>query len=380
MTGVSHTMTGLGTLALALFALGGLGCESDLNEVRPGAVEDGGEDAGFWDLSVDPVDSGIEGPPDVMTSTVVDPSDPSILARSFVSIRSVKLWVTIRGQADSTKPPMIIIPTGPGLGHEYLFEPTAFLLGPGGRAAPDRLLVYFDPRATGRSETGSLLDPEVTVERHLSDLAGVLDYVDEYLGSPQTYDLLGHGYGAGLAALLAEQTPERVHRLILSNPFPSNIQEHADWIAESLARMSLSERERYVQVTDFRTCLRDLTLCERDSWAIAGPTWFCEDNRDVFRDMNFIHVDYASFGFYIGRDLRESEYDWKPVLAQIPSGIPTTVIAGPCDPIPASAPQTYFEAISDAKLEIVPGSGHFTMTEQADHFETIVLDALSPSE
>jgi proline iminopeptidase len=262
------------------------------------------------------------------------------------------------------------------LGHEYLFEPTEFLLGPGGVENPSRLLVYLDPRATGRSSFGALGDADVTVEAHVRDVIGLVEHIDELLEEPREVDFLGHGYGAALAVLYAAEHPERVRRLVLSNPFPASVEDYARWLENAQARLTSSEIDRLVELTQFRVCLRDLDLCSQEQWRINGPTWACPENEAVIRDMDFRHIDYRAFGYYINRDLRELEYDWSPQMGRI-MDIPSTIIWGPCDPIPESTLMTYTASIAGARAHVVPGSGHFTMTEQPEAFRRIVTGALT---
>lgn len=304
--------------------------------------------------------------------------DPSIISQQLETLDGVNLFVTVRGTLTSTLPPLVILPTGPMHGQEYLYGPTEFLLGPGGREAPNRLLVYMDHRATGRSGAGSIDSSEITVEAHLADLDALLDFVAERVGVDGPVDILGHGYGAGIAALYAADHPGRINRLVLSNPFPSDIEDHSLWNEEANARLDGSSLQRLLDITRWNICLRDIRECSVNSWRIIGPTWFCEENRNtVFPTMNFQHLDFRPFGYFISQELREDEYDWSGTFGQIPTSIPTTVIAGPCDPIPATTPMTYTASIASATLHEVPGSGHFTLTERPEEFRRIVLGALS---
>ena len=346
----------------------------------PGPVDgggDGGTDAARPDAPAPdlppPFDAGTRD----AESTDAGFFDPSIIAQGRIQVGEPDLYVTVRGTLTSTMPPLLILPTGPMHGQEYLYEPTEFLLGPGGRTAPDRLLVYVDPRGTGRSSRGSLDDAEISVEAHLRDMSSIADHVEEVTGRSGPIDILGHGYGAALAALFAAEAPERVRRLVLSNPFPTDVLEYSLWNEAYRARLSGSDLARLNDVTDFRVCFQDIRRCSVDTWNIIGPTWFCPQNQQLLFEMSFVHLNLRPFRFEIDQDLRRSQYDWSVTLGRIPSGIPTTVISGPCDPIPASAPATYTSSIAGARQHVVPGSGHFTLVEQAEEFRRIVRGALT---
>src|SRR5919197_1279568 len=102
--------------------------------------------------------------------------------------------------------PLIMVHGGPGLGHYYL--------RPGMDALADRFrLVYYDQRGTGRTEVG---DPDrITLGGGVEDLLAVIDGLGIERAS-----LVGHSFGADLAALFASRHPTRVGSLVLANPGP----------------------------------------------------------------------------------------------------------------------------------------------------------------
>ncbi len=344
-------------------------------------------DAGSGDLGVgpwEPYDGGQLEPRDVGPTTRADAgfADPSVVAQGRVLIGSTPLFVTVRGTLTSTMPPLIVLPTGPMHGQEYLYRPTEFLLGPGGVERPDRLIVYLDPRATGRSFFGALDDIGVTVETHVRDVENLIAYVDGLVpGGAGRVDFLGHGYGAALAVLYAAQHPDRISRLVLANPFPINVRDYANWRANFEARLDASEVERRQKIVgEWRVCLRDLRNCSEEYWRIIGPSWACPENRAVLERLGVEHIDLRPFQTYIDRDLKmEPGYDWAPILTWLPL-VPTTVISGPCDPIPESSFGTYTASVAGATRVVIPGSGHFSLAEQPEAFQRAVRRALSYSE
>ncbi|MEO1227309.1 MAG: alpha/beta hydrolase [Myxococcota bacterium] len=330
-------------------------------------------DLGPPDSGVTPFDAGTRpdtGSPDAGFA------DPSILGQGQEIIGGPLLFVTLRGTLTSTMPPLVLLPTGPMHGQEYLYDPTEFLLGSGGVDAPNRLMVYLDLRATGRSAFGAIGDAEVTVENHIKDVENIVTYIDGLLGRTGPIDFLGHGYGAGIAVLYAARHGDRVSRLVLSNPFPANVQDNARWNENYRARLNAAESERLVDLTQPRICLQDLERCSLEAWNIIGPTWICRENETKYRTLRFEHLDYRAFGFFINRDLRNDQYDWSTTMGLL-SGIDTTIISGPCDPIPAESPMTYTASIAGSVHYVVPESGHFTLVEQAEAFRRIVLRALT---
>ena len=344
--------------------------------------DDSGLTQGDGDSGVVPLDAFVvpdAGFIDVGTGQPPRPDagflDPATLHQGKQSVGGVEMYTHVRGTLTSTMPPVVFVSTGPFLGNEYLLEPMDFLLGD--IDDPDRLHIYFDLRATGQSSFTSLSTVAITLDTHLADLGAVLDWTEGWLGRSTTFDIVGHGYGAGLAVLYTADRPERISRLVLVAPHPANIDQHAEWYAEWNSRLSQPERERLQEITRWDNCLRSIPLCSQQYWNTIGPHWLCEENDDLFDTMRFENIEmrpYWSRGF-INQDLRAREFDWQPEIAQIRK--PTTIIAGACDPIPADAAQVFNANIPGSTLYIFEDSGHFPFVESRARFQGIVKQALT---
>lgn len=333
-------------------------------------------DAGPTSFDATVVDSG---PPPWDGGVVVEPDagfgSPATLYDDHANIQGVRTYVRIEGTTTSTMPPLIVMNTGPMLGHEYLLEPLEFLLGPGGPEDPDRLVVFYDMRATGQSGFGSIESSTVTIDAHVEDLGYLLDWVDDFAGRTGPVDFLAHGYGTAVATLYSADHPARVSRMVFVAPYPSEVNEQAQWGAEWNSRLNSADRMLLAEITMWNYCFRDFNRCSRDVWNIIGPTWFCDDNRDLFVDMTFEHVDIRPFTYFTVIDLRDRQFDFRPVMETI--SIPTTIISGPCDPIPATAPANYATHLQNAEHFVIPDTGHFPMTEAPAAFQQLVKRALT---
>jgi pimeloyl-ACP methyl ester carboxylesterase len=302
-------------------------------------------------------------------------ADPATLHEGFVSLEGVQTFIHVRGTLTSTMPPIVVLNAGPMLGHEYHDEPLDFLMGPGGAVDPDRLLVMYDMRATGQSGFGSIESSTITIDAHVEDLGYLLNWVDELTGNPGPVDFLAHGYGTAVATVYAAANPQRIGRMVFVAPYPSNVTEQALWGAEWNSRLNSGDRERLSEITQWNYCFRDFRRCSRDVWNTIGHTWFCPENRNVFDSMTFEHIEIRPFTYYTVIDLRDREFDFQPIMEQISAT--TTVISGPCDPVPASAAVNYTLHLQNATHHILPGAGHFPMTETPDAFARIVKRALT---
>lgn len=360
---------------LSILGLTVLAC-SEQSTTAPDAGVDAGVDAGgpvsrdatVWDVGAR-YDAGMVVEEDAGFR------DPATLLEGRQNLDNVMTYMRVRGTLTSTMPPVVIMNTGPLLGHEYLVEPLDFMLGPGGAEDPDRLLVFYDMRATGRSSFGSIESSTISIDAHVADFDNVLDWVEDFTGRAGPVDILAHGYGAAVATLYAADHPARISRMIFVAPYPSHIQEQAEWGAEVNGRLSAGERERLAQISEWNYCLRDLQRCSHDAWNIVGPTWLCRAQRELFYRMDFRYVDARAFLFFIQYELRERAFDFRPIMARVDH--PVTIISGACDPIPASAAMNYASSLANSTHYPLQDSGHFPMTEAPEVFQGLVRRALT---
>lgn len=345
-----------------------------------GSSEDPVVDAGFPDAAYDGgfgPDVGFRdtGPRDFGSRPDAGFADPATLLEGKEEIGGIRLQLQVRGTLTSTMPPVLLISTGPMHGLEYWVEPMSFLLGPGGATDPDRLLFFFDLRATGQSSFGAIGTSSITVAGHQLDVENMIGFVRAFSGKTGPVDLIGHGYGAALAAMHAHNHPSDVSRLVMIDPFPIDIVAHADWRGAYNARLSSDDQRQLIQVTQWMTCLMDLGRCAREVWRIIGPTWVCRENREILQQMRFENLEARAFQYFIPTDLRELQYDWRDDVGNIRA--PTTLLWGACDPIPAGSFEAWRSSIPNVTTFTSSVSGHFPMTEHAPWFQRIVRRALT---
>ena len=116
--------------------------------------------------------------------------------------------------------PLLVLHGGPGLGMGSLIADLAPL-------ARDHELVFFDQRGAGHSEPGDTA--AATFERHVQDVDDVVQRL-----ALEKVVVLGHSWGAALAALYAAAHPERVAGVVLMAPLFPRLQP---WGATAAGRM-----------------------------------------------------------------------------------------------------------------------------------------------
>ncbi|MCK6546545.1 alpha/beta hydrolase [Myxococcota bacterium] len=282
-------------------------------------------------------------------------------------IEGLRTYVRVDGTLTSTLPPVVVLHDGPALAHEYLPDPLGFL-------AEGRTVVYYDMRATGRTSFGSsTMTTTLTADLHVMDVGGIVDWIGTQRSGAEHVDLVGHGYGAAIAALWAAANPARVERLVLVTPYPLTAMQLADYTAEAQSRLTTTERSLINRLLMEPDCWGNINMCTIEIWGFSGAHYVCPGHEPQFRSLRFEFGDYRTKDF-VEVDLRNRRYDWRPTLASITAE--TTVISGPCDPIPEVVSQDYAASISGASHVVFSDSGRFPMVEEPDAFARVIRAAL----
>lgn len=125
--------------------------------------------------------------------------------QGFIQVTGGKVWYEIIGKKKNI--PLIVIHGGPGYPHFYL-EPLRDL-------SNKREVIFYDQLGCGNSDWSS--DNSLwTVERFVNELKKIVKYLNL-----EKYHILGHSWGAALAASFALTKPKGLESLILSGPYLS---------------------------------------------------------------------------------------------------------------------------------------------------------------
>lgn len=247
-------------------------------------------------------------------------------------------------------PIIIVLHGGPGLGQDYLLPSMAEM-------AKCHRVVFYDQRGCGRS-TGEVTPNTTNFATYIKDLEAVRC---AFTSGPVT--LIGHSWGAVVASQYASAYPQCVSRLILSNPLPS-----------TAADITLSADE-YTRCTapvkaDIDTIEASAPFSDSDPDVIER--WF----RLMFRSYCYKAEKCDLLNFRMSREAAASvkkviacwnstifdkSYDLTPILRAL--NIPTLVIAGDSDTIPAVTARHYADNIHGARYVLMTHCGHFPFVE-----------------
>ena len=258
--------------------------------------------------------------------------------------------------------PLVVLHGGPGFNMEYFAEDLRSL-------AAGRTLLFYDQRGTGRS---SLVSDAAALDANL--FADDLEAIRRQFGLPQL-TLLGHSWGAAVAALYAIRFPDRVAGLLVVGGIPLRRSELERTFRELDAgrpeaiRLEMQERRKawLADPGDAEACRAYYRLWFQpffaDSAAAARTRGdFCAGSPDALRN-KVAAVDrftIASLG----------DWDWRPSLQAVTAR--ALVIHGTRDVIPVDAAREWAAALPNSRLLLLDGIGHFPYLEAPGRFDAAV--------
>lgn len=275
---------------------------------------------------------------------------------------------------------IIVLHGGPDFDHSYLVPDLD-------RLSDSFHLIYYDQRGRGRSADG--VKPEdVTLASDIADLEKVRQHF--HLDSVV---LLGHSWGTVLALEYALRYPGRVSHVILMNPAPASEADYKqlrnDWLEKRAGDM---ERRKAIAAT--------AAYQEGDPDAVTAyyrihfkPALArSQDYEKLIARMQASFIQQGRAGIIKARAVESrlmtdtwslSGYDLLPKLKTV--NIPTLVIYGDHDFIPAATAEHITQAIPNARMVTLKDCGHFTymecpvpVREQIDVFFAGKMNAARP--
>lgn len=251
------------------------------------------------------------------------------------------------------KDPLLCINGGMLYDHSMLWPALAPL-------AAKRQLVLYDQRGRGASSP-----PEMELAARIEDDAADVGALRRALGI-RRWDMLGHSWGGGIALLAATQDLAGVRRLVLVD----SVGPDSSWIrplrAEVLRRLTGPNRGVAEAITESE--LNDPDPRTHSDYARAvTPAWFLDADMPAY----FIPPPSLSrTGAAVLAGLRREGYDWRAQLGAV--SVPTLVIHGDNDPLPAAISSDLAYLLPNARREVVPACGHMPFWEAPDQFFALI--------
>jgi proline iminopeptidase len=271
--------------------------------------------------------------------------------------QAVHLHYMVVGTGPDT---VMVLHGGPGLHSAYLLEPLRPL-------APRRTLIFYDQRGRGRSDP----PPDSLGYSAAQDVAD-LESVRRFFHL-ERFTVIGHGWGAGLAALYAVDHPDRVSRLLLISPmFPRGdylwdlTMHHADGRDTSALEGLMAARVAGLDTSD------PVRFCRQYWGAMVSPTPI--KDRSVVRRLSGTICDAPASALrrveLINRRINGSlgGWDWHGRLAAIHAPV-LVVQARGAETWLASA-REWVASLPDARLAVIGSIPQFPWLDGGSRFIT----------
>lgn len=268
----------------------------------------------------------------------------------------VRLYYRSLGSGPDT---VVVLHGGPGMSMGYLDRDLAPL-------AHGRTVIFYDQRGGGRSQV--VADPaQLTLDRHLADL----EAVRAHFGIAKM-TLVGHSWGGLLAGFYAREHADRLERLVLLNPAPVSAALWGEFEANVAVRADSATNARMnVLVGQWLSGQGTQAVCE-EYLALRFATYFadpaamanlrggwCDVTDEVAAGLLPTHLTIlGSLGVW----------DLSGQLAHV--RVPTLVVHGTADAVPAASSRAFAAAIPGARLWVMDSVGHFPWMEAPVPFFT----------
>lgn len=280
--------------------------------------------------------------------------------QGYINADGGKIWYHVVGKGDKT--PVLLLHGGPGMPSYYL-KPLSEL-------GSDRKIIFFDQLGCGKSDhiTDTTL---MTVDHYVEEVAKVV----QHFGLKEYY-LFGQSWGTMLGTEFYLKHPEGIKAVILSSPaisiprwlkdadslisiLPDSVQQ-AIRINEKNKNYNAPEYKKAVQVFYENFVARKLP------WSADIDSCFMQIGKQ-YEYMN------GPSEFTIVGPLKT--FDRTDRLHEIK--VPTLFITGEFDEAAPSTVKYYQSLVPGAKLEIIPGAGHFTMQDSPEKNNKVLSDFLN---
>ncbi len=292
------------------------------------------------------------------SAAVLHPQD---VREIFVEADQAQLFCRVVGKGR----PLVVLHGGPGLTQDYLL-PQLYKLGEA------NLVIFYDQRGCGRS-TGEINADTITMEAFVNDLEAIRQAFKF-----DKISVLGHSWGGFLAMQYAIAYPEKVEKLILSNSMAASADEFSLFIQEYIRRTAPYQAELKEIQSAPPFSEGDPELVERNYRLIFRAYCYLPAKAELLnlRMPASASVNGTKVYENLRRNVFTQPFDLHGALKGL--NVPTLIIHGDADPVPASTAQHVHASISHSKYLLMKNCGHFPYVEDPETYLSHLKDFLRP--
>lgn len=268
--------------------------------------------------------------------------------KGHISLKEGSLYYQIFGNGF----PIIILHGGPGMDQGYLFPNMLEL-------SKNYQLIFYDQRGSGKSKDLNMDNRTINISQFIEDL----DFLRNELKF-EKFILMGHSWGAFLAMHYAIRYQNNLSALILLNSLPSSsLGLHAFELEYNLRIAPIKDQiEKIYNSHEFE--LGNNEQVEKYFYLLFQKYFFKEIDiqKLSLKIEKNITSNFKKINDIISHFDLAKPYDLKKDLLNLT--VPTFIIHGEKDPIPAWTAEEISKSIRNSLLWIVKNCGHFPFVEK----------------
>ena len=311
----------------------------------------------------------------------------SIAKLEKVKIGGIDQWILMRG-TDIENPILLFLHGGPGFSEMGLFRHFNSEL------EKHFVVVNWDQRGAGKSYSKKLVDEPMAIEQFVSDGIEVVEFLKNKFKRDKIY-LVGHSWGSLLGMLIISRYPESFYAYVGIGQCSNMPEGERVSYKYALEMAKKSNNQKAVkELEDIGYPVNGLykdgfsgTITQR-KWLIKfGGSLYGKNSWNPFIKRILFTKEYSLIDrinfFKVANipskiKMMENEVFNVNFIEQIPEiRIPVYFFLGRHDyEVPAVVAEKYFEIINAPKKELIwfEKSGHFPCFEEADKFNTLMVD------
>lgn len=280
-------------------------------------------------------------------------SNDSYHVEGLVPINGTELFINAFGEGD----PILFVHGGPGLSHDYFLPQLATL-------SEEFNVIFYDQRVSGKSSANVSAD-SVSFSIFVEDIEALREETGY-----EKINILAHSWGSLIAVEYTIRYPEKVNKLILSNPIPlsteynSRLQEIQQ---EKMTEDFITNRKELIESKEFKNG----TLAAYEDLFKLGFSLSFYDTTNL-KNLNFkLYEGFFERNTALQNFTGLEEYNFYPLI----SGSETEILL-----IRGKSDLTLKEAderlVNTEHLILMEKSGHFPFVEERKKYLKVVSNFL----
>lgn len=286
------------------------------------------------------------------------------ISEETVEINGVEHYIKKMGEGE----PILVIHGGPGIFHNYLVPHFETL-------AQNYQVIFYDQRACGKTEFPKDTS-SINIDTYIEDLEGIRSHL-----KIDKLNLLGHSWGALVAMKYGIKNPEKLNKLILVSPAPSNSEYFDQTFANMQKKRKGEDTKELIETMMSKEFENRDTEAFRKVILLGDKTNLVDQSKvdELYKPMKF-SKDQANSLLIVSSLLERTYFNFDLTNEGIENiDCPTIILLGDLDNVPFNSNQAIQEKMPNCQLKVFKKCCHYPFFEVPNEFNIAVKDFLNPS-